>query len=499
MASDESTTPGSADASTAVEQEEKKRLDLKVDIESRGACERHITVTVPREEINRYFDEAFSEMMPTAQIPGFRAGRAPRKLVESRYRKEVADQVKGALLVDSIGQITEEHNLAAISEPDLDVQAVEVPEEGPLTFEFNIEVRPEFDLPEWKGLEIERPTREISDADVDNAIKEALEANARLVPHDGPAELGDSLALDIEFYQGDELLSSLEEEVVRLRERLVLADGSIDDFGKLLTGVKAGEQRETTFVLSGDAVKPENRGKEVRAVFKVLEVKRLEKAEITPEFLQQVGGYESEEALRNAVRDSLKRRMEYEQHRRTREHVLKALTASADWELPAEMLRRQAQRELERSVLELRRSGFSEEEIRAHINILRQNSREATAQALREHFILERIAEEENIDATPQEYDLEIYLIAAHLQESPRRVRARLEKTGQMDALRNQIVERKAIQLILSNAKFVDVPFELPTRNETAIDHFAAGQDAAEEPSAEDAGTAEGGESAAIE
>jgi trigger factor len=95
MASDESTTPGSADASTAVEQEEKKRLDLKVDIESRGACERHITVTVPREEINRYFDEAFSEMMPTAQIPGFRAGRAPRKLVESRYRKEVADRVKG--------------------------------------------------------------------------------------------------------------------------------------------------------------------------------------------------------------------------------------------------------------------------------------------------------------------------------------------------------------------------------------------------------------------
>lgn len=497
MASDES-TPGSADASTAVEQEEKKRLDLKVDVESRGACERHVTVTVPREEIERYFDEAFSEMMPTAQIPGFRAGRAPRKLVESRYRKEVADRVKGALLVDSIGQITEEQNLAAISEPDLDVEAIDVPEEGPLTFEFNIEVRPEFDLPEWKGLQIERPVREFSEEDIDATIKDALETEARLVPHDGPAEIGDSLALDIEFYHGDELLSTVEEEVVRLRDRLVLADGSIDDFGKLLTGVKAGEQRETKFVLSGDAVNSEYRGKEVRAVFKVLEVKRPAKLEITPEILQQAGNFENEEALRKAVSDNLKRRMEYEQHRRAREQVLKALTESADWELPAEMLRRQAQRELERSVLELRRSGFSEDEIRAHINILRQNSREATAQALREHFVLERIAEDQNIDATEQEYDLEIYLIAAQLQESPRRVRARLEKTGQMDALRNQIVERKTIELILSNAKFVDVPFELPVRNEAAIDHLAAGE-GPEESAAEDAGTGEGDESAASE
>ena len=95
--------------------EEKARLELKVEIDSRGACERHITVTIPREDIDRYFNEAFSEMMPSAVVPGFRSGRAPRKLVESRYRKDVADQVKGSLLVDSVSQVTEENKLAAIS------------------------------------------------------------------------------------------------------------------------------------------------------------------------------------------------------------------------------------------------------------------------------------------------------------------------------------------------------------------------------------------------
>ncbi len=102
--------------------------------------------------------------MPTAAVPGFRAGRAPRKLVETRFRKDVGEQVKGTLLMDSMTQVTEDEEFSAISEPDFDFDAVEVPDEGPMTFEFDIEVRPEFDLPKWKGLKIERPVREFSDA-----------------------------------------------------------------------------------------------------------------------------------------------------------------------------------------------------------------------------------------------------------------------------------------------------------------------------------------------
>lgn len=139
------------------------------------------------------------------------------------------------------------------------------------------------------------------------------------------------------------------------------------------------------------------------------------------------------------------------------------------------MLRRQGRRELERAVLELRSSGFSDDVIRQHQNQLRQNSLASTERALKEHFILERIAEDHEIDAEPSDYDAEILLIARQSNESPRRIRARLEKRGQMDALRNQIIERKVIDLITAEAEFTEIPFEAEKDETVAIDHAISG------------------------
>ena len=158
-----------------------------------------------------------------------------------------------------------------------------------------------------------------------------------------------------------------------------------------------------------------------------------------------------------------------------------ALTASANWELPPQLLRRQAQRELERAILELRRSGFDDDSIRRHVNELRQSVMASTARALKEHFILERIAEEESIADTAADYDEEIRAIAVQSGESPRRVRASLERRGLMDVLRNQIIERKTIDLITSHASFTDVPFSFPKPDADAVDHAVCGAVVGEE------------------
>jgi trigger factor len=176
--------------------------------------------------------------------------------------------------------------------------------------------------------------------------------------------------------------------------------------------------------------------------------------------------------------------MEYEQHRLAREQITKALTVAANWDLPPALLRRQSHRELQRAVMELQRSGFSDDEIRAHENALRQNSMTSTAQALKEHFILERIAEEEEIDAVDNDYDKEIALIAAQSGESVRRVRARLEKAGSMDVLRNQIIERKVIEKILEHATFKEVPYDFRRTDEEAVDHAAGGGEDSDIPEA---------------
>ncbi|MCA9246484.1 MAG: trigger factor [Planctomycetales bacterium] len=471
--------------------EESPKLKLEVKIDSPSACERHMTVTISREDIDRYFDDAFSELMPSAAVPGFRAGRAPRKLVEHRFRKDVADQVKGSLLVDSMAQVSEDHELTPISEPDFDLDAIEVPEEGPMTYEFNLEVRPDFDLPKWEGLEIERPTRDVTDADIDARLEQVLGQFGQIVPHEGPADLGDFLVLRLEAEHDGRHLASTAEQQVRLRSVLSLQDCRIEDFDKLMKGAKAGDKKKVQVELSQDAANEDLRGKTVDLEIEVLDVKQSKLPELNAEFFAEHGGrYQDEGELRDAIRDDMNRQLEYQQQQQARRQVTSTLTAAADWELPPNMLRRQSRRELERAVLELRRAGYSEEEIRARENALRQNSSASTAKALKEHFILERIAEDQNIEAEDTDYDMEIALIAMQSGESVRRVRAQLEKRGLMDSLRNQIIERKTLGLILDKAKFKDVPLE-EENNDVAAINFAAGGSELETSAAAEANEAE--------
>jgi trigger factor len=470
----EATSAEESDEESSAE-EAPEKLNLSVLISQPSACQRHITVTIPRTDIDRYFDKAFSELMTTAAVPGFRPGRVPRKLVEARFRKDAADQVKGSLLMDSIAQLTDEHELSAISEPDLDAKVIEVPETGPMTYEFDLEVRPEFDLPEWRGLKIERPVRDFTEEDVHKQLQNLLTRHGRLIPHDGPAHSGDYVVVNLTFRDGEQVLSSGTEEVIRIRPVLSFRDGKIEAFDKLMEGAVGGETRSGTVRLSQDAPNERLRGKEVTAEFEVLEVKKLELPELTPAFLDELGGFESDDELRESIRQSLERRLTYHQQQRAREQVLAALTVAADWELPPDLLRRQSRRELERQVMELRRSGFNDDEIRAHANELRQNSQKSTARALKEHFILERLAEEQGIEESEEDFIHEIALIASQSGESPRRVRAQIEKRGMMDVLRNQIIERKTIELVLSHAEFKDVPFEHETTEAEAVSQAAGG------------------------
>src|SRR6476659_3000610 len=158
-------------------EEEKQRLALDVKIDQPSACERHVTVTVAHEDVDRYLKDAFSELMPKAELPGFRPGRAPRKLVESRFKEHISDQVKGKILMDSLSQLSDDHQFTAISEPNFDMKSVQLPDDVPMVFEFDIEVWLEFDVPQWKGLTLERPSHEYSDKEVKERLDQLLSKN----------------------------------------------------------------------------------------------------------------------------------------------------------------------------------------------------------------------------------------------------------------------------------------------------------------------------------
>ncbi|TWU05478.1 trigger factor [Stieleria varia] len=438
--------------------ETKPPIQLSVDVKSPQACVREVVVTIPQSEVQRYLKDAYDELVPEAQVPGFRAGRAPRKLVEKQFRERVIEQVKGSLLMDSLSQVTEKQEFSAISEPDFEYKSIEVPEEGDFIYQFTIEVRPEFATPKWKGLKVQKPVEAIEDEDVTEALNRVLDRQATLEATDEPAELKDRLSVTIEFSNNGKMLSKLEEQRITLSERVSFADAVCESFGEKLTGAKEGDTVDVKVKL-GANVEPEDlRDKEIDAKVSVLEVLKLERPALTPKLLEELGDFESEEELRSFVRDSLTRQAEYRTQQAVRKSVSDLLAESVQFELPIDLVRRQTGRELERKVLELRRSGFDDDTIRRIVNATRQNAQKATEASLREHFVLEQIAEELQIDAEPSDYDDEIALIAEQSDMPERRVRARLEKSGQMDALRNQIVERKVVDLIIAEADVTEVP-----------------------------------------
>ncbi len=432
------------------------KLELVVKIEQPSTCQRHVVVTIPRAEMERYFRNAYDEIAPKADLPGFRAGKIPRKLLENRFKKTVADQVKSSLVMDSLQQITEGGEFSAISEPDMDFGAVKLPDTGDFTFEFNIEVRPAFDTPDWKGLDLEKTVYELTDAEVDHQLARTLERVTPGEAYDGEAALGDRLVINAKFSSNGRQISAIEEELITLRKRLSLADCIIENFGELMVGAKEGDKLNTTVKVLDTSLNESFKGVEVDVEFEIVEIRRVNVEGLNATVLESVG-FDSAEELRAFVRSELERQAEYYQNQLLREQITKKLTEGANWDLPPALVRKQAERELQRRVLDLRRNGFTDDQIRSVINNIRRNTEQSTQGALREHFVLEKIAEDNSIEPSEKEYEDEIQLIADQSDLSVRQVRAKLERTGQMDALRNQILERIVIKQIVEAGNIKEI------------------------------------------
>jgi trigger factor len=431
------------------------KMSLSVEIESAGPCRRHVRVTVPRADIDHFHSEALGELSTSVDVPGFRKGHVPTKLVEKRFRKEVGDQVKQNVLVGSMEQVSEENDLDPINEPDLDVENLEIPDEGDFVYEFDVEVRPEFDLPAYDSLKIDRVVKKTSDADVDAYLQRYLAQYGELIPHEGAAEKGDFVVLDIKFQHGGNQLNELKELTVELKPVLRFQDAELEGFDELLAGAKADDKREVDLTISAETETLAMRGETVHAEIEVLDIKRLRRPELDKEFLSRVG-VESEEELSGEIRDMLERQVTHQQRQSAREQVLEKITDSAEWDLPEQMVLRQTDNALRREMLEMQQAGFTSQDIQARENELRQNAVSTTRQALKEHFVLDKIATQEEIECEMGDIDTEIQMMAMQGGESPRRLRARMLKSGMIDNLEAQIRERKAIDFILERVEFVD-------------------------------------------
>ena len=293
-----------AQVDTAADDEasdEVERLDLEVAVDTRGACERHITVTIPRKDIDRYFDKEFTELMDSAQVPGFRKGHAPTQVGRESFSEGCCRSGEGDVVVRRRG--AGQRGRGSIADQRAGHQVGGDPASRRWSYDVRVQsggasrlrsapMEGSGDREAGQGLHPgRRPTP--------SCVACLPIAMVGWCPRTARHRRGDYVTTNLTFKYNDEVLTRAEEEVIRIRSVLSFRDGKIEEFAELMQGVKAGETREGVARLSQDAPNVLLRGKEVTAVFDVLEVKTLELPELTDELLDEIGGFEDEGDLRD--------------------------------------------------------------------------------------------------------------------------------------------------------------------------------------------------------
>lgn len=435
------------------------KMNLGVTISDVGPCRKRIEVTVVAADVGFIRDQLVNDYTAKAQVPGFRVGRVPRGLVLSRFQQQLADELKQRVLVQSLEQLTQEHNIDPINEPDMDVESIDIPDDGDLNYSFEVEVRPEVSSPDYSKLLIKKPAREVTEADIDKYIaRMVLEYGTRAETTD-PAQVGDYVDANINFEHNNRVAREMTGLTVRIQPTLRFQDGELEGFDKLMEGAVAGDVRTGQVTISKESPHIPMRGETLSAKVKVKAVHKFQPATLDAALADRMG-FTSLESLREEIKSVLERHVTYRQRQSCRTQLLEQMTEAATWDLPEELVMKQVDNALHREILEMQQAGYTPSEIRAREGSLRQQSVSVTRQAMKEHFVLDKIATDENIEVDQDDLSREITLMAFQSGESPRRVRARLEKSGVIENLEAQIRERKAVDIALERAKFEEVPLE---------------------------------------
>ncbi|HUX02502.1 MAG: trigger factor [Phycisphaerae bacterium] len=442
--------PEQATAATADTAKEAPAMDVTV--EDVGVCKKKLSITIPREAIEKKFDERFTELEREAVVPGFRPGHAPRRLVEKRFRRAVAEEVRVALVSETLTKALEQEKLDVIGEPDLDPESVTLPDDGPLVFSLELEVRPEFTLPDYASIPVDVKHREAGEKDVEAALERLREMHGTLKPlrKGSKAKKGDAVTADVTLRVGG--MSILDGKEGRLPVAAVAIEGvPVPNLEELLEGAKVGETKTGTFKVGDDATREDLRGKEAEISLVVKDISRPAPADDKTLLAQTA--YETLEALREGLARQLENQAETAHREAQEEAVRDWLLEKVPFELPEGLAQRHAERLYARHLVNLRYRGVPAEEIEKQREVLRSSATENATRDLKLFFILDSIAKKEKIEATDAEVDARVRFIAAQYGRRDDHVREEMRERGTLDSLRSQICEDKVMRLLLEKAK----------------------------------------------
>lgn len=447
-------------SAVAEQQADEEQFQYDIKIEDAGPATKKVVVEIPKERIEQKLAEQFKELRQQAAIPGFRPGHAPQKLVEKRFSNDVREQVRRALISESYQQAVEKNSLQVLGEPEFDnPESIQLPESGGLSYSFQIEVQPAIKLPELANLKVKKPKIAVTDENVDQAMHNLQEQQGTLVPvEDRGIQDKDYVTADVHIrLDGKDIAHQHDAQIVSRPGRL----GGIDvvDLDKKLAGQKPDETRKFTVKIPETYANEQLRNKEVEIEIAVKDIKKLELAELTPEFLSDLG-FENEKELREALREQMVQRITYDVQQAMRSQVSKFLLENTSIDLPSRLSDRQTSRVVNRRAIDLMMKGMQREQIEQNLEVLRRGAADEAARELKLFFILGQIAGDQNVDVDEAELNGQIAMLAAQRAQRPEKLKQQMAKDGTLANLYVQMREHKAIDKLLESAQIEDVDLQ---------------------------------------
>lgn len=450
------------DTTGATDTAEKTEFPNKVEITTIGPCLKKISIEIPAEAVKNQLGNSLDTLMLEADLPGFRKGRAPRRLLERKFGSTVRRESKNQLVAQAYTKAVEDNKLRVIGEPSSQtLDKIEIEEGKPLSFEIEVEVIPDFDLPSLMGVSVRRPTMEVTDQMVTDEINRLSLHEGELQERDH-AELGDYLTGHAQMVDSEgKTHLDIQDAVIQIppadkNGKGMILGIAVDDFGTQLGLPKAGDT--ATIKTKG----PEGheteavRGKDLTITFKVNRTDRILPA--TVEALTAKYGMETEADLREAMKTRIDQKVRVDQATVMRQQVSKYLLDAVPMEMPERVTAMQSARNLSRRRMELIYRGMDPAQIEQHLAELRNTATGSAVRDLKLFFLMNKAAESLDIKVTDNDMNQQIYQMAVQRNMRPERLRQEIMRSDQAGTLFTQLREHKTMDAILGTAEITDMP-----------------------------------------
>jgi trigger factor len=428
---------------------------MKTRLEEISPVKKKLEIEIEAGEVDKRIDEAYRDLRKGVRLPGFRPGKVPRKILERRFGNQVIDDVTRRLVNETLPKAVEETNTIPLSMPVIENEILKLGQ----NFKYSalMEVRPEFELKDYMGLDVEKERFSVGEEDVEAQLEEIRKTHGQLssIETERGIKEEDFAVIEYEGIEDGKALEGIK------NSNFLLRVGSHDfhpDFEKALIGLKKGEMSEFDVDFEEDYSHPKLAGRGVTFKVKVIEIKEMSLPELDDEFAKNLGAeFKDLNNLKDKIRETLIEREEKRVDRELKMRLLKKVSDSVDFELPESLVDSELNGAIENIRQNLLRSGSNMEKAGLNEEKLKQDLKPASEKRVKDMLVLAEIARSNDLNITEAELSGGFKDLALSTGQDPEALSQYYEANNLRESFRQQLLEEKTLNYLVKGANIIEV------------------------------------------